>query len=90
MCIRDRVVTLLNRDKLTIEVRDTGTGIPDADKKRVFDRFYRSDKSRNSKTGGNGLGLAIAKWIVNQHAGTITVKDNHPKGTVFTVGFKVS
>ncbi|APR06489.1 Signal transduction histidine-protein kinase ArlS [Lentilactobacillus parabuchneri] len=84
------VVTLLNRDKLTIEVRDTGTGIPDADKKRVFDRFYRSDKSRNSKTGGNGLGLAIAKWIVNQHAGTITVKDNHPKGTVFTVGFKVS
>lgn len=83
------VVTSLNRDRLTIEVRDTGTGISDADKKRIFERFYRSDKSRNSKTGGNGLGLAIAKWIVQQHAGTITVKDNHPKGTVFDVMFKL-
>ena len=73
------------RDKLKLEVRDTGTGIPDADKGRVFERFYRSDKSRNSKTGGNGLGLEIAKWIVTQHHGTITVKDNHPKGTVFAV-----
>lgn len=83
------VLTLLVRDRLTIEVRDTGAGIPDADKKRIFERFYRSDKSRNSKTGGNGLGLAIAKWIVQQHAGTITVKDNHPKGTVFSVSFKI-
>lgn len=83
------VVTVLVRDRLTIEVKDTGTGIPDADKKRIFERFYRSDKSRNSKTGGNGLGLAIAKWIVQQHAGTITVKDNHPKGTVFSVSFRV-
>ncbi|GHP14983.1 signal transduction histidine kinase [Lentilactobacillus fungorum] len=77
------VTTSRVRDKLTIEVRDTGQGIADEDKARVFERFYRSDKSRNSKTGGNGLGLAIAKWIVTQHHGTITVKDNHPKGAVF-------
>lgn len=83
------VATNLNRDRLTIEVRDTGTGISDPDKERIFERFYRSDKSRNSKTGGNGLGLAIAKWIVQQHAGTITVKDNHPQGTVFDVTFKL-
>lgn len=83
------VMTALNRDRLTIEVRDTGTGIPDADKKRIFERFYRSDKSRNSKTGGNGLGLAIAKWIVQQHSGTISVKDNYPKGTVFDVLIKL-
>lgn len=83
------VMTALNRDRLTIEVRDTGTGIPDADKQRIFERFYRSDKSRNSKTGGNGLGLAIAKWIVQQHSGTISVKDNYPKGTVFDVLIKL-
>ncbi len=82
-------MTALARDRLTIEVRDTGTGIPDEDKKRIFERFYRSDKSRNSKTGGNGLGLAIAKWIVQQHSGTITVKDNHPKGTAFSVSLKI-
>ena len=72
-------------ERLKLEVRDTGQGIADADKKHVFERFYRSDKSRNAKTGGNGLGLAIAQWVVKEHHGTITVKDNHPKGTTFTV-----
>ncbi len=78
-------VAKVRDNRLKIEVRDTGTGIPDADKKHVFERFYRSDKSRNAKTGGNGLGLAIAKWIVDEHKGTVSVADNHPKGTVFTV-----
>ncbi len=76
-------------NRVKIEVRDTGAGIPDGDKKHVFERFYRSDKSRNSKTGGNGLGLAIAKWIVTEHHGTITVSDKHPHGAVFTVTLKV-
>ncbi|KAL3947828.1 sensor histidine kinase [Lentilactobacillus hilgardii] len=71
--------------RLKIEVKDTGPGISDNDKKHVFERFYRSDKSRNAKTGGNGLGLAIAKWIVDEHKGTISVKDNHPNGTIFMV-----
>lgn len=75
-------------ENLRIEVADTGAGIPDEDKAKVFDRFYRTDKSRNSKTGGNGLGLAIAKWIVDQHHGKIFVRDNHPNGAVFVVEFR--
>ncbi|KRM44295.1 HAMP domain-containing histidine kinase [Lentilactobacillus parafarraginis] len=76
---------VVHESRLKLEVRDTGQGIADVDKKHVFERFYRSDKSRNAKTGGNGLGLAIAQWVVKEHHGTITVKDNHPKGTTFTV-----
>lgn len=69
--------------KLIISVSDTGTGISDKDKAQIFERFYRVDQSRNSKTGGNGLGLAIAKFIVQQHHGKIDVRDNHPRGTIF-------
>lgn len=72
-------------ETLKLEVTDTGQGILDSDKDLIFDRFYRTDKSRNSKTGGNGLGLAIAKWIVVQHKGQITVQDNQPQGTIFIV-----
>jgi len=73
------------KDTLTIKVSDNGPGIPNEDKKRVFDRFYRTDKSRNSKTGGNGLGLAIASTIVKQHHGKIAVHDNQPRGSIFEV-----
>ncbi|KRK47570.1 ATPase histidine kinase DNA gyrase B HSP90 domain protein [Secundilactobacillus kimchicus JCM 15530] len=79
-----------SHDNLHLEVADTGAGIADDDKVRVFDRFYRTDQSRNSKTGGNGLGLAIAKWIVDQHRGRITVRDNHPKGAVFSVTLPIN
>lgn len=79
----------LAHENLLLEVADTGAGIPDEDKKKVFDRFYRTDKSRNSKTGGNGLGLAIAQWIVGQHRGKISVRDNHPNGAVFVVSLPV-
>ncbi|GAY72181.1 sensor histidine kinase [Lentilactobacillus kosonis] len=73
------------KDTLNIKVSDNGPGIPDTDKKRIFDRFYRTDKSRNSKTGGNGLGLAIASTIVSQHHGKISVHDNQPVGSIFEV-----
>ncbi|MTV81734.1 HAMP domain-containing sensor histidine kinase [Secundilactobacillus folii] len=73
------------RDNLQLEVADTGAGVPDDEKGKIFDRFYRTDKSRNSKTGGNGLGLAIAQWIVSQHHGKILVRDHHPHGAVFVV-----
>lgn len=79
------VVASRVHDNLHLEVADTGAGVPDAEKKKIFDRFYRTDKSRNSKTGGNGLGLAIAQWIVTQHKGKLTVRDNHPRGAVFVV-----
>lgn len=70
---------------LFLSVADNGYGIPDADKARIFDRFYRVDKARTRQKGGFGLGLSLAKQIVTALNGTITVKDNDPKGTIFEV-----
>ncbi len=71
---------------LLLEVRDEGCGISDADKERVFDRFFRVDKARSRSQGGLGLGLALARAIVGQHGGSIKVLDNEPKsGTVMRV-----
>ena len=72
-----------------IEVSDTGIGISDEAKDRLFDRFYREDKSRSQETGGNGLGLSIAKNIVNSHNGKISVDHNSPKGTKFIASFPI-
>ena len=54
-------------------------------KEKVFERFYREDKARSRDTGGNGLGLSIAKTIVTHHKGRILAEVNYPKGTVFKV-----
>ncbi|WP_412989511.1 sensor histidine kinase [Pediococcus siamensis] len=70
---------------LKIQVCDTGIGISDSHKKSVFKRFYREEKSGNKQTGGNGLGLSIADWIVRAHKGRIKVTDNPGGGTIFTV-----
>ena len=67
-----------------ITVCDTGIGIPDSDKKHIFNRFYRAEKSRSSK-GHFGLGLSIAYEIVTAHRGRISVQDNVPDGSVFVV-----
>lgn len=75
----------IERRRLILSVADTGIGISDDGKKHVFDRFYREDKTGSRETGGTGLGLSIAEWIVEAHDGKITVTDNQPKGTVFTV-----
>lgn len=68
-----------------ITVRDTGIGIPKEDIPLVFERFYRADSSRNRLTGGCGLGLAIAKAIVESHHGTITAESQPGVGSVFNV-----
>ncbi|MBW1606370.1 cell wall metabolism sensor histidine kinase WalK [Lactobacillus sp. Sy-1] len=79
-------ITVLNDDRnFTIRISNTGEKIPDRDKKHIFERFYRTDKSRNSATGGHGLGLAIAQWIVTEHHGKIAVRDQQPKGTIFEI-----
>lgn len=70
---------------IKLQVSDTGKGVPDADKQRLFDRFYRVDKARSRSTGGHGLGLAIAKWVVQGHRSTIEVLDNQPHGTIFSM-----
>ena len=67
-----------------ISVTDTGYGIPIADRQHVFERFYQSDHSGQSKMGGYGLGLAIAKLIVEQHGGTISFDTHIDKGTTFS------
>lgn len=68
-----------------LSVRDTGEGIPEEHHDRIFDRFYRVDKSRSRSHGGSGLGLAIAKSIVNEHNGSINVISEVGKGTEFKV-----
>ncbi|NLD25841.1 MAG: HAMP domain-containing histidine kinase [Acholeplasmataceae bacterium] len=74
-----------NNNEFLIEISDTGQGIDEETKQHLFERFYRADKARSRETGGNGLGLSIAKTIINLHRGNITVEDNTPKGTKFTI-----
>ena len=80
------IFTVRTNDRhLYISVADNGPGISDSDKKKIFDRFYRVDKARTRQKGGFGLGLSLAQQIVLALKGTIIVKDNHPKGTIFEV-----
>lgn len=75
----------LENSKYQFIISDTGMGVPDSDKQKIFGRFYRVDKSRNSNSGGHGLGLAIAKQIVENHHGHIFVRNNLPHGSEFVV-----
>ena len=68
-----------------ITVRDTGIGISNEDRPRIFERFYRADKARRRELGGAGLGLAIAEWIVAQHRGRVMVQSTPGKGSAFLV-----
>ena len=71
--------------KVLITVADTGPGVPQVDREKIFDRFYRRDLSRSREGGGAGLGLAIAREIVQAHGGTIAVVDAPTGGSVFRV-----
>jgi PAS domain S-box-containing protein len=71
-------------DHVSITVSDTGVGIPPGDLPRIFERFYRADRSRTRGSGGSGLGLAIAKHIVEAHGGRITAQSRLNEGTEIT------
>jgi signal transduction histidine kinase len=73
------------KDHVEVRVVDTGIGIPAKEKERIFDAFYQVDSSSTREFGGAGLGLSIVKRLVEAHAGTISVEDNPPRGTVFVV-----
>ena len=83
------VITATDRN-LYLTVSDDGIGISQADKKKIFDRFYRVDKARTRQKGGFGLGLSLAKQIVDALKGSISVKDNKPNGTIFEVKIAIS
>jgi len=70
---------------IDLSVADTGIGIPEQDRPRVFERFYRVDKARSRELGGTGLGLAIVKHIVEGHGGHVWVEANYPQGSRFVV-----
>ena len=77
--------TFQQGDEVGVEVRDSGTGISDNDLPHIFDRFYRTDQARSSETGGIGLGLSIAKKIVELHGGRLEAESELGKGSVFRV-----
>lgn len=78
---RIAVALVRNSTLARLTVTDDGVGIPAADLPHVFDRFYRADPARSRDPGGTGLGLPIARWIVEQHDGDITVTSEPGKGT---------
>lgn len=81
------VITGMKNQRPALTVRDTGIGIPKEQQDRVFERFYRVDKSRSKSTGGTGLGLAIVKHIVVQHEAQIELSSEEGVGTEVTVIF---
>jgi len=78
------------KNKIMIEVNDDGIGIAPNDIPRVFERFYRVDKSRSREQGGTGLGLAIVKHIIEAHSETIQVKSRLKKGSSFTFSLPIA
>lgn len=81
------VTTTIENGRPTLIVSDTGIGIPKQHQDRIFERFYRVDKSRSKSTGGTGLGLAIVKHIVAQHEAQMTLKSDEGVGTEIKITF---
>lgn len=79
-----KVALKASKTNLQVDIKDDGQGIPPDDLKRIFERFYRVEKSRNKKEGGTGLGLAIVKHILEGHQSKISVSSTVGKGSMFS------
>jgi len=83
------VLLAARRSAVEIRVADTGIGIPEGERERVFDAFYQVDSSSTREQGGTGLGLSIVRRLVEGHEGTVRVEANQPQGAVFVVTIPV-
>jgi signal transduction histidine kinase len=79
------VALVAETDAVVIEVADTGIGIPPEEQERLFTRFFRSSLAQQQAIPGSGLGLSIARAIVDQHGGTMSVESEPGQGTTFRV-----
>ena len=82
-CIRVHAAS--DNGAVVVAVSDTGVGIPQSDRERIFERFYRVDNARSREVGGTGLGLAIAKHLVEAHNGRIEVVSEIGHGSTFSI-----
>ena len=80
-----RLAARMEGGELALTVSDEGPGLPDSDLERVFERFYRVDKSRTADPGGTGLGLSIVRHLVELHGGRVQASNNPAGGATFTI-----
>lgn len=85
-----RLQLFVKNKQLFFRVTDKGPGIPDAEKMMIFRKFYRVGNEQTRKTKGTGLGLYLTRKILDQHRGSITVRDNQPTGTVFELAIPLT
>lgn len=84
------VKTISSGDKIILEIGDNGVGIPDKEKQKIFNKFYRVGNEETRRTKGTGLGLFICKYIIEKHNGKINIRDNQPQGTIVKLEFPLS
>jgi two-component system phosphate regulon sensor histidine kinase PhoR len=80
----------VDQDAATVEVKDTGIGIPQHHLSRIFERFYRVDRHRSREVGGTGLGLSIVKHLVQAMGGSVSVTSRLNEGSTFSVRFPLA